>query len=187
MDRPFNHSIWKQRILTTTRTKRWNGKIETLKTDYLKDVIRQMETYGDRVQFALSSSAQGPNYQVINTAGKKMAFDNNNHLFHPQDNEFIGSNATGVFTMDQLKTALAGGGKASTGTRVSRVGSGTTRNTAAAVKAKDLIDTEKYAYFKNNRQMLPAGIQTHSDEITELMKKGMSAEEAFDDVVKRRF
>ncbi|RJG04162.1 hypothetical protein D3878_01495 [Noviherbaspirillum sedimenti] len=173
--------------MTTTKNKRWNGKIETLKGDYLKDVIRQMETYGDRVQFTLGGSAQGPNYQVINSAGKKMAFDNNHHLLHPQDNEFTGSNATGVITLDQVKTALAGGGKASGTTRVGGVGSGSSRSSAAAVKAKDLVDTEKYAYFKNNRQMLPRGIEAHSDEITELMKKGMSAEEAFSEIVKRHF
>lgn len=174
--------------MTTTKSKRWNGKIETLKAAYLKDVIQQMETYGDRIQFALSGTAQGPNYQVINTAGKKMAFDSNHHILHPQDNEFSSTNATGVLTLDQIKILVTGGSvRSGTTTRTSRVGSGTTRNTSAAVKAKDLIDAEKYAYFKNNRQSLPAGIQAHSDEITEMMKKGMSAEEAFGDVVKRHF
>ena len=58
---------WNQYILNTTRSKRWNGKIETLASDYLADVITQMETYGDRVQFAINGPGQRPNYQVTNT------------------------------------------------------------------------------------------------------------------------
>ncbi len=174
--------------MNTTRNKRWNGKIETLKADYLNDVIRQMEAYGDRVQFKLNGSGERPSYQVINTAGKKMAFDSNNHLLHPRADEFVGPNASGVFALAQIKTALAGGGvKTSAGIRVSRVGSGSSRSSTVAVKAKDLVDVEKYEYFKNNRQTLPPRIGEHSDEITELMKNGLSAEDAFGEIVKRHF
>ncbi len=173
--------------MNTTKNKRWNGKLETLKADYLTDVLGQMASYGDRVQFALNGPGQRPHYQVINTVGKKMAFDSNNHLLHPQADEFAGSNASGVFTLDQIKSTMAGGAKAGVAPRVSRVGSGSTRNPTAAVKAKDLVDTEKYEYFKNNRQTLPPRIGDHSAEITELMKKGFSAEEAFGEVVKRHF
>ncbi len=170
--------------MKTTRTKRWNGKIDTLPADYLRDVMTQMATYGDRVQFGLSGTGQGPNYQVINTAGKKMAFDSKNHLLHPVADEFASGNVTGVFTLDQVKTAMAGGGgTSSTGTR-SRVGSS---SRTAAVKVKDIVDTEKYEYFKNNRQALPPTIGEHSEEITTLMKKGMSAEEAFAEVVKLHY
>jgi hypothetical protein len=175
--------------LNTKRTKRWNGQIDTLAADYLKDVMGQMVTYGDRVQFGLSGSGQRPNYQVINAADKKMAFDSNNHLLHPQEHEFDGPNATRVFTLDQVKAAIVGGGRtASAATRVSRAGStGRTRGTTAAVKVKDVIDTEKYEYFKNNRQTLPASIGEYSAVITELMKKGMSAEQAFGEIVKQHF
>lgn len=174
--------------MNTKRNKRWNGKIETLNADYINDVLGQMAAYGDRVQFGLTGTGQRPNYQVLNTAGKKMAFDSNNHLLHPAADEFVGGNATGVFTLDQVKAAMAGGGiKSSVGTRVSRVGSSSTRSSTAAVKAKDLVDAEKYAYFKNNRQTLPSGIGEHSEEITALMKKGMPADEAFGDVVQRYF
>ncbi|MFC5475048.1 hypothetical protein [Paraherbaspirillum soli] len=173
--------------MNTTRNKRWNGKIETLKPDYLNDVMGKMVAYGDRVQFGLTGPGQRPNYQVINTAGKKMAFDSNSHLLQPKEDEFVGSNATGIFTLDQVKLAIAGGGKTSTTTRTSRVGSGSTRSSTATIKAKDLVDTAKYEYFKNNRQTLPASIGEYSDEITDLMKKGMSAEDAFGDVIKRYF
>lgn len=178
--------------MTTTRTKRWNGQIETLKADYLKEVMSQMAAYGDRVQLALSGPGQRPHYQVINTSGKKMAFDSNHHLLHPREDEFIPGNVTGVYTMEQVRIIAAGGGvRIGTTGRVTRA-AGTsparsTRNTPAAVKAKDLIDSDKYAYFKSNRETLPPTIGEHSLQITELMKNGMSAEEAFTEVVKQHF
>lgn len=174
--------------MNTTRNKRWNGRLETLKADYLSGVIGQMDAYGDRVQFALNGPGQKPLYQVINTDGKKMAFDGNHHLYRPEGEEFTGSNATGVMTMDQIRLAMAGGAPKSTGTvravRATGVGS---RGPSAATKAKDLVDTEKYEYFKNNRSMLPAEIGEHSNEITTLMRGGMSAEAAFSEVLKRHF
>lgn len=178
-------------ILTTTRTKRWNGHIETLKADYLKEVMVQMDAYGDRVQLALNGPGQRPHYQVINTSGKKMAFDSNHHLLHPKEDEFIPGNVTGVYTLEQVKIIAAGGGVRIAGSsRVTRAGSGavrSTRNTAAVVKAKDLVDTEKYNYFKSNRETLPPTIGEHSIQITDLMKNGMSAEEAFNEVIKEHF
>lgn len=170
--------------MNTTRNKRWNGKIDTLAAGYLNDVKEKMEAYGDRVQFRLGGSGERPNYQVMNTADKKMAFDSNNHLVHPKAGEYVGSNASGVFTLDQIKAAIAGGGSRASA-RVSRVGS--SRSGTAAVKVKDLVDAEKYEYFKNNRQTLPPGIGEHSAEITELMKNGMAAQDAFAEVVKRHF
>ncbi|MEC5217555.1 hypothetical protein RCH09_002513 [Actimicrobium sp. GrIS 1.19] len=166
--------------MTTTRSKRWNGKIETLTPEFLNQVMIQMETYGDRVQFALSTPGAKPNYQVINSDDKRMAFDSNHHLLHPKADEFEGVNATGILSTDKIKAAIAGGGKAAPVKR-------STRNTAATIKATDLVDAAKYAYFKTNRSMLPAAIGEHSDEITTLMRNGMSAEDAFGEVVKRHF
>ena len=176
--------------MTTTRSKRWNGHIETLKADYLSGVISQMETYGDRVQFALSTSGAGPRYQLTNSAGKKMAFDGNHHLHHPEEGEFGPGSATGVFTIEQVKLAKLGGGRtvrSSAGTsRVSR-SSSAPRAPSAATRAKDLLDSEKYEYFKNNRSTLPDTIGEHSEEISTLMRGGMSAEAAFGDIIKRYF
>ncbi|GGC62404.1 hypothetical protein [Undibacterium terreum] len=172
----------------STRTKRWNGKIDTFTPDYLKNVVEKMTDYGDRVQFALTGTGIGPNYQTINAADKRMTFDSSNRLVHPKEDEFSVGNVSGIFTLDQIKMVIAGGVvKTSSGTRVTRSSSGATRNTTAAVKAQDLIDAAKYDYFKNNRQTLPPTIGEHSAEITGLMKKGMSAEDAFADVVKRYF
>lgn len=175
--------------MNTTKTKRWNGKIETLAADYLKDVIVQMETYGERVQFALNGPGQRPNYQVTNTAGKKMAFDQNNHLLHPKDDEFTGSNISGIFTLAQIKTAKSSVGvRATAGTRAARPGtSGTAPRTTSAAAKASLLDAEKYEYFKAHRQTLPPAIKEYSNEISELMKKGMSAEAAFNDVLARYF
>jgi hypothetical protein len=172
--------------LNTTRNKRWNGEINSLKGDYLNEVLEKMATYGDRVQFALNGKGSSPHYQVINSADKKMAFDSNHHLLQPADDEFAGPNATREFSLDQIKAAMAGGGTAKgAATRAGRASSG--RTTTATLKAKDLLDIEKYEYFKNHRQMLPPSIGEHSEEITELMIKGMSAQDAFADVVKRHF
>jgi hypothetical protein len=178
-------------ILTTTRTKRWNGHIETLKADYLNEVMKQMDAYGDRVQLALSGPGQRPHYQVINPAGKKMAFDSNHHLLHPREDEFIAGNVSGVYTLEQVKIIAAGGGvrigDGGSG-RVVRAGSARSpRNTAAVVKARDLVDTEKYDYFRANRATLPPTIGEHSTQITELMKKGIGVEAAFDAVIKEHY
>lgn len=172
--------------MNTTKNKRWNGKIDTLAAAYLNDVKEKMEAYGDRVKFRLGGAGERPNYQLTNAADKKMAFDGNHHLVHPKDGEYVGSNATNLFTLDQIKAAIAGvGSRASTSARVSRVGS--SRSSTAAVKVQDLVDAEKYEYFKNNRQILPPGIGEHSAEITALMKNGMAAQDAFAEIVKRHF
>ncbi len=173
--------------MTTTRSKRWNGNIDSLKATYLAGVITQMDIYGERVQFALVTSGNGPHYQLTNTAGKKMAFDGNHHLHHPEDGEFAPGSATGVFTLDQIKLAKAGGLKttrSSTG-RVTRASG--PRAPSAATRAKDLVDTEKYEYFKNNRATMPDTIGEHSNEITAMMRAGMSAEQAFGEVLKKYF
>jgi hypothetical protein len=175
--------------LTTTRTKRWNGQIETLDAGYLKEMMTQMLAYGDRVQLALSGSVT-PCYQVINQSSKKMAFDGNHHLLSQDDDMVTPGNVTGVYTLEQVKTIAAGGGVRVAGSRVAAragVAKRSTRNTAAAVKAKDLIDVEKYNYFKNNRETLPPTIGEHAMQITDLMKDGKSAEEAFSEVVKLHY
>lgn len=168
--------------------------MDSLTTAYLKEVMGKMEVYGDRVQFGLTSPGPCPYYQLTNSAEKKMAFDSNSHLLHPKEDEFAGPNATPVFTLEQIKTAIAAGGFRSVGvTRVSSAGgrvvsrSGGTRGGAVAMKAKDLIDAARYDYFRNNRATLPDGIGEHTAEITDLMLKGSSAEDAFGEVVKRHF
>lgn len=148
-----------------------------------------MVDYGDRVQFSLVSVGSEPSYQILNVIGKTMAFDRNHHLLRPQDDEFAGANASSVFTLDQVKAAISGlgvrSGAASRTARVARAGSRTGRTSAA--RLDEQFAAQRYEYFKSNRQTLPPKISEHSDEITELMKKGKSAEEAFSEVVSKYF
>jgi hypothetical protein len=174
--------------LVTTRGKRWNGKFDTLPVAYLKGVMEKMEDYGDRVQFSLATGGPEPSYQIINALDKKMAFDRNHHLLHPQSDEFVGANATPIFTLAQVKAGIAGvSNNANLGTRTVRVAraGGSTRSSAA--RLEEQFAAQRYEYFKNNRQSLPATITEYSDEITELMKTGRPVEEAFDEVLKKYY
>jgi hypothetical protein len=150
--------------------------------------MEKMMDYGDRVQLSLISGGPQPSYQIINALDKKMAFDRNHHLLQPQEDEFVGVNATPVYTLDQVKAVIAGvgvnSGTASRTVRVTRAASGT-RTTAA--KLDEQFAAQRYEYFKTHRQFLPPTISGHSDEITEMMKKGMSVEDAFTAVVTKHY
>ncbi|MGS0742918.1 hypothetical protein ACVBEF_13935 [Glaciimonas sp. GG7] len=168
---------------TTTRSKRWDGTINTLSVAYLNDVVEQMLAYGDRVQFALTSGGQRPFYQVINSSEKKMAFNSTHHLLHPVTDEFEGSNGSMVYTLAQINSAIAGVGVRA---KIAATRTRTVGTRAATVKVQDVIDAQKYDYFKIHRDLLPPNIGDYSGEITALMKLGKSAEEAFDEVIKLR-
>lgn len=173
-----------------TKSKRWNGNFDSLPVEYLKGVMEKMVDYGDRVQFSLVSGGGEPSYQVLNTLGKTIAFDRNHHLLRPEQDEFTGPNATRAFTLDQVKAAISGIGASSRpAVRSPRVvrstGGGSTRVSAA--KLNEQFAVQRYEYFRNNRQSLPAAITEHSDEITELMRQGKSVEDAFGEVVKKYF
>lgn len=149
-----------------------------------------MAEYGDRVQFSLVSGGAEPIYQVMNPFGKSMAFDRNHHLYRPEGDEFVGANGSAVFTLDQVKAAISGIGAssrpASRSARVVRSGGGGGTRTSAA-RLEEQFAAQRYEYFKNNRQSLPPGISGHTEEITDLMKKGKSVEEAFGEVIKKYF
>jgi hypothetical protein len=90
--------------------------------------------------------------------------------------------------LEQVKKGIAGLGVSSgrtSGARVVRAGSGSGRTSAA--KLDELFATQRYEYFKINRQTLPPTISKHSEEITDLMKQGKSVEEAFGEVIKKYF
>lgn len=152
--------------------------------------MEKMADYGDRVQFSLVSGGPAPSYQLTNDLGKTMAFDRNHHLLRPEEGEFAGANASPVFTLDQVKAAISGVGAssrpASRTTRTTGAGSGGGTRTSAA-KLEEQFATQRYEYFKNNRKTLPANISAHTEEITELMKKGKPVEEAFTEVIKKYF
>lgn len=151
--------------------------------------MAKMTDYGDRVQFSLTSGGPQPSYQIINQLDKKMAFDRNHHLLQPQADEFVGVNATPVFSIDQIKARIAGvsltARAKTTAVRATRSASGTSRT--AAAKLEDQFAAQRYDYFKNNRQTLPPTISEHTQEIAALMMQGKSAEEAFGEVVKKYF
>lgn len=172
--------------MATSKSKRWNGKLDTLAADYLEQVSVQMRAYGDRVQFALTTPGAKPNYQVQNSSNKKMAFDGNHHLMQAQDAEFEGSNATPLLTLEQIQSAGVGV-NLSAMAKQARPPKPAARTTATAPKAADLVDAAKYAYFKANRATLPAGVGAHTDEISVLMRNGLAAEAAFAEIIKRYF
>lgn len=181
-------TFFESAILVTNRSKRWNGNLDTLPVEYLKDVMAKMLDYGDRVQFSLVSGGPQPSYQITNDLGKHMAFDRNHHLLRPEEHEFAGANASPVVTLEQVKARIAGiGANSGSSPRAARVvrAAGGTRTSAA--KLNEQFAAQRYEYFRNNRQMLPPSITEHSDEITELMRNGKSAEEAFNEVVKKYF
>ena len=175
--------------MATSRSKRWNGKLDALSAAFLKQVIEQMEAYGDRVQFALSTPGGNPNYQVQNSAHKKMAFDSHHHLLQPQADEFEGGNATPLLSLDQIRAAEAGLGRAAVAKQAKPAKPAKTSKRAAptAPKEADLIDAAKYAYYKAHRQTLPAGIGSYTSEISVLMRNGLPAEAAFAEIIKRYF
>lgn len=150
--------------------------------------MEKMAEYGDRVQFSLVSAGGEPSYQIMNSFGKAMAFDRNHHLLRPESDEFAGANASNPFTLDQIKSAISGIGASSRpASRAKRVaGSGTTTRISAA-RLEEQFATQRYEYFRNNRKTLPPTISQHTEEITDLMKKGKSVEEAFGEVVKKYF
>lgn len=179
--------------MNSKRSKRWDGELASLTPEYLNDVMRQMAAYGDRVRFGLNSPTPQPHYQVINAFEKKMAFDARHHLHHPADDEFDDANATRILSLDQVKALMAGIGSrreaAARPVRASRVRStsGGGRTVTAAQKIEENLDALKYAYFKEHSATLPEGIKEYSQEISRLMKGGMTAAAAFDQVVKQYF
>lgn len=148
--------------------------------------MAKMMDYGDRVQFSLTGPGSPPIYQVMNTLGKTMAFDKNHHLLQPAEDAFVGVNATPVFTLEQLKSGLSATRARSATRTKSTTRSGGAGRTSAA-KLEEQFATQRYEYYKNNRQSLPAAISQHTDEITELMKSGKPVEAAFDEIVKKYF
>ena len=183
-------------ILNTKRNKRWNGDVATLNAAYLKNVIEKMTAYGDRAQFTMNGNIQGPNYQVINQAEKKMSFDSSNRLIQTTVEDFSGANASRIYTLEQIIALLSNVDSPIVKSSVVRtrrvVGAspGTSsgpRGGSALTKAKEQIAIQKYEYYKSNRDALPSDIREHSDEITRMMEKGMSDEAAFEEAIKLCF
>lgn len=181
----------------STRNKRWDGNLDTLAVDHMDNVIEKMTSYGDRVQFDLPGKGQRPNYQVIGKSDRKMGFDGKSLLMKLNENGEISDNLSSVFTLEQLKAAKlhVGVKQAKPRARRTTTSDGATssrsavssRSTAPVVQVVDTTDAEKYQYFKENRDHLPEGIQKHSAAISDLMRTGMSAEDAFSAIIQQHY
>jgi len=170
--------------------KHWTGDTSKLPAAYLKNVIEKMLAYGESVQFSGSGTIEGPNFQVINAAGKKISFSSSNLLIHTDEKEFSGKNSALVYSLEQIQTQLI---KLTTptvkvaATKRKVAGTASPRGGSALAKAKEAIAIQKYEYYKNNRADLPSDIREHSEEITRMMESGMSAETAFNEAKKLCF
>lgn len=180
--------------MSTKRSKRWNGELDSLAPEFLKEVIEKMQSYGDRIQFEQPNRAATPNYQVINPTGRKMGFDNRHLILRPNADGNIGDELTPVYTLQAIKAAMTGAGTASARTSRPRASGASrsttasaTRGSAPAPAAVDTVERDKYAYYKENKETLPDGIVKYSQEVSTLMRQGMSAEAAFDLIIKQHF
>lgn len=176
--------------MNTKRNKRWNGDVANLSADYLKNVIEKMQAYGDSAQFSINGTILGPNYLVINAAGKKIAFDSNNLLIQANDDEFSGKDAGTIYSLEQVNALLVRINSPvvkSTPARRRVAGTASPRGGSALAKAKEQIAIQKYEYYKTNRATLPSDIREHSEEITRMMESGMTAEAAFSEAIKLCF
>lgn len=170
--------------MTTRRSKRWNGDLSSLSVDYLKEVAEKIQTYGLHVQFEFPGHGKTPIYQIINQSGRKMGFDGKHLLHSLNENGNISDQLSAEFSLEEVQQSLvAPPPKVS---RARKSSGGAVRKTAATVAAEQ-IEVEKYNYFRANREVLPAGIQKHADEISTLMGKGMSADEAFSAIIDQYF
>ncbi len=181
--------------MSTKRSKRWNGELDSLAPEFLKEVLGKMEAYGDRVQFEQPNKSPRPNYQVINPSNRKMGFDAKHLLLRLNEEGNVGEHLSPEFTLEAIKAAISGAGRKPASSRTSAVarrpaasgGASRAAPVTAAAAAADEIERDKYAYFKANREYLPEGITQYSQQISELMRGGMSAENAFDAIVKQNF
>gem|GEM_PF-366394 len=182
-------------IVNTKRNKRWNGDIAKLSAIYLEKVIEKMRDYGDNVQFSSNGTSHGPNYQILNTAGKKKIFNSSHLLIQADEDEFNDPISATIYPLDQIKTHLVNMNTPTKKTATTRTKSATgtakksasPRGGAALAKIKEQIAIQKYEYYKSNRSALPSDIREHSEKITQMMEGGMSAELAFNEAIKLCF
>lgn len=176
--------------MSTTRTKRWNGTLESLSADYLKDVMERMESYGDQVQFELPGHGKHPIYQVVGRSERKMGFDGKHLLLRLNESGNVADTLSPVFSLDDVRSAIAGRRATRSGAtaRASAAGNGAVRRRVAAPAAVvDTVEEDKYAYYRAHRDELPEGISQHANEISTLMRAGKSAEDAFKQIVEQYY
>jgi len=175
--------------LSTTRSKRWNGTLESLSADYLKDVMERMESYGDRVQFELPGHSKRPIYQVIGRGERKMGFDGKHLLLRLNDSGNVADSLSPVYTLEAVQAAISGkrSPRRSTNRDSANSSGSPVRRRAAPAVAVDTVEQDKYAYYRAHRDNLPEDIAQYAGEISQLMRAGKSAEEAFTQIVSQYY
>lgn len=171
--------------MTTRRSKRWNGDLSSLSVSYLKEVAEKIQTYGLSVQFEFPGHGKTPIYQIINQSGRKMGFDGKHLLHSLNENGNISDSLSAEFSLEEVQQSITAPPPKITRARKNSSG-GAVRKTASAMAAEQ-IEIDKYNYFRANREQLPAGIQKYADDISTLMSKGMSADEAFTTIIDKYF
>ena len=176
--------------MSTSRTKRWNGTLESLSADYLKAVMERMESYGDQVQFEFPGHGKHPIYQIIR-GERKMGFDGKHLLLRLNESGNVSDNLSSVFSLEDMREAIAGRrsprSRSTSATSRSGTGNRVVRRAAAAAPADETIEHQKYAYYREHRDRLPEGIARHAEEISSLMRAGKSAEAAFQQIVEQYY
>ncbi|HHU95033.1 MAG TPA: hypothetical protein GXX62_08165 [Alcaligenaceae bacterium] len=167
--------------MTTRRSKRWDGNLTSLSVDYLKEVVEKMQAYGKTVQFEFPGHAKMPIYQVINQRGFKMGFDGKHLLHSLNENGNISDNLSAEFSLEQVQEAMTK--PAAAAPRARKSAGGATRKAAVP----DTVEVDKYNYFRANRDWLPDGIQEYADDISALMRTGMTAEQAFASIINEHY
>lgn len=167
-------------ILTTRRSKRWDGNLTSLSVDYLKEVVEKMQAYGTTVQFEFPGHGKMPIYQVINQRGYKMGFNGKHLLNELNENGMISDQLSAEFSLEQVQQAMVAPPAAAPRARKR------SSATKSAV-APDQIEVEKYQYFRANREWLPDDIQYYADDISTMMRGGMTAEQAFAGILDQHY
>lgn len=150
--------------------------------------MERMESYGDRVQFELPGHGKRPIYQVIGRSERKMGFDGKHLLLRLNESGNVADTLSPIYNLDAVRDAIAGKRtRGASGTRAASGSSPTRRRAAAAPAVIDTVEQDKYAYYREHRDELPDDITQYAGQISELMRAGKSAEEAFGQILAEHY
>lgn len=164
--------------MTTRRSKRWDGTLTSLAVDYLQEVVEKMDAYGKTVQFEFPGHAKAPIYQVINHRGFKMGFDGKHLLYSLNENGNVSDQLSAEFSLEQVHEAMV-----APAAPITRARKSAGARVQKAQVALEQIERDKYNYFRENRDWLPDDIQYYADDISAMMRRGKSAEAAFEHIL----
>lgn len=150
--------------------------------------MERMESYGERVQFELPGHGKRPIYQVIGRGERKMGFDGKHLLLRLNESGNVSDTLSPIYTLDAVRDAIAGKRTRNTaGTRAASGSSPARRRAVAAPAVVDTVEQDKYAYYREHRDALPDDITQYAGQISQLMRAGKSAEEAFGQILAEHY